>query len=246
MTPPGCLRLWLEERNYQLKNDNGTLTGSYGNVIRAMPIGPPSYGPQCKYDAPAANPVAAQYRSWAIVGSSFDPGKWRLRAQAALGGGDPLGFNAADFETTLTSKDEALVDAAGSLDDVNQALMFRRAGPSPGGAREALEIALRKINTGGCLEVMGGTLLPEAVRTQVCELRQEIVKLAGRYVSLSVEHVAQFDRVPNTFPKDGANGFRRQSGAVFVFTAQHEKQALTGNAMAYEEGGAWRIVFLWA
>lgn len=237
-----CTRMWIEERKYTLNGDAGQLMGSYGNVIRAMPIGMPSL-PACKYPKPASSPIATQMRLWSLIGRPNDDGTWRIGAQPEQSGGDFDTFKMDEFKTRLTLRGATLIDAASDPDDPD-ALVFRRpAAPEPE-ARAALEEAVRRLQTGACVPVMMELGATQQVAAQMCALRKRITNLGGAYVSLSVDAATEFHRVPDNFPRP-STGMRRQRGVVYSFTTHYERQAVPGNAVVYEENGKWRVALLW-
>lgn len=246
-TQPGnaCLRLWIEERMYNLQPAGERLTGTYRNVIRATPVGGPSFSPDCKYPTPATNPIASQVRLWSIVGKATDAGGWSIGAQPGMGGGDLQVWKTEEFKTILVSRGGQLIDGTGSPEDPDHALVFRRSAPPSSGARDILEATLTRLHGGACLEVLTPLAVSRNAAVEACALRQRMAQLAGRYLSLSMISATDFDRVPNTFPKAPSSGWKRQRGVFFEFTSRFERQQLLGNAIVFEEAGQWRVALLW-
>lgn len=241
-----CVRLWLEERAYTIVPDGDSrFLGSYVNAIRAIPVGLPSLSPECRFPAPAENPVAMQFRGWSIVGNRASGQTWRVRAEPGLPGGDLRVFETKEFETTLYRQGDLLIDSTGAADDPEKTFLFRPPGPPPAAARTALEDTIRRLHAGQCLEIMSKlSPVPDAAR-EICSLRQRQSQIAGNLVSISVQEAAELDRVPAEFPHAPFNIYRRQRGVFFSFTGHYEKQQIPGNAIVFEEGGAWNVVMLW-
>jgi hypothetical protein len=183
-----CARLWLEERTYAMLPGNaGRFTGVYRNVVRATPVGPPSFNPSCRYS--------------------------------------PL--------------------VAGSGDDLSKTLVFRPAVPVPPAARAVLEDTVQRMEGGECLKVMSRLATRPDAAAQMCALRAKMSQFLGSYLSMSVDSMTEFDRVPDGFPVKPSTGWRRQRGVFFVFTGRYENQVIPGNAVVFEEAGEWRVVLLW-
>lgn len=241
-----CIRLWLEERTYNIvPAGDSRFTGTYFNVIRAAPVGAPSFREECKFPPPAANPVATQIRGWSIVGSKTPEQAWRVRAQPGAPGGDLRIFKTEEFETKLYREGDHLVDSNGDSAS-SDALLFRPPAPPPAPARAALEDTIRRLHGGFCLEVML-KLAPgqEDAARELCVLRQRMTQIAGNLLSISVESATELDRMPVGFPRTPANGYRRQRGVFFSFLGSFEKQRIPGHAVVVEEEGAWRVDLLW-
>lgn len=241
-----CIRLWIEERTYNIvPAGDSRFSGTYFNVIRAAPVGAPSFRAECKFPPPADNPVATQIRGWSIIGNKTPEQAWRVRAQPGLPGGDLRVFKTEEFETKLYRRGDHLVDSNGSANP-DEALLFRPPSPSPASARTALEETVRRLHGGFCLEVML-KLAPgqeDAVR-ELCSLRQRMTQIAGSLLSISVDSATELDRVPVGFPRTPSNGYRRQRGVFFSFLGRYEKQQIPGHAVVVEEEGAWRVDLLW-
>lgn len=241
-----CVRLWLEQRTYNLlPSGESRFMGTYFNMIRAAPVGVPSLHPDCRYPAPANNPVANQFRGWSIVGSRAERQGWRVRAEPGAPGGDLRVLETKEFETTLYREGELLVDSIGARDDPEKTLVFRASAVVPAAARAALEETVRRLTGGACLEVMSKLVPSNASVQEICALRQRMSQIAGRLLSISVDDATVFDRVPNGFPRAPSNGFRRQQGVFFSFDGHYENQQIPGNAVVFEEGGIWNVVLLW-
>lgn len=240
-----CVRLWFEERTYSLvPAGDSRLTGTYVNVIRAAPVGLSSFSSQCKFPAPAENPVASQFRLWAVVGKRVTENTWRVRAEPGAPSGDLRVDKTEEFETRLELQGENLVD---SLDGEgpDQALLFRHPAPSSPSPRVALEETIRRMLGGACLEVLSQLdTLPDAAR-EMCALRLRMNQLSGRLLSLSVDDFTELDRLPAEFPKASSSGYRRQRAFFFSFTGRYENQQIPGNAIVVEEEGTWHVAMLW-
>jgi hypothetical protein len=240
-----CVRLWLEERTYNIvPTGESRFTGNYFNVIRAAPVGLPSRE-GCRFPPPADNPVANQIRGWLILGNKTPEQAWRVRAEPGMRGGDLRDFKSEEFETKLYRRGEYLVDSTGGGENPDEALFFRPPAPSPAAARAALEDTIRRLHEGACLEVLS-TLVPtlDAAR-EMCTLRQRMAEITGSLLSISVDGVTELDRVPVGFPRTPSKGHRRQRGVFFSFMSNYEQQQIPGNAVVFEEEGAWKVVVLW-
>lgn len=244
--PNACVRVWLEERKYAFQSQpGGAVQGAYQNVVRAIPVGAPSFSQACRFPAPTQNPIAFQLRAWLVAGSPMDGGFWRLRAQPAPGAGDFSSLKTEEFSTELRLDGTLLQDGTGSLADEDRVLLFRRPSASPPAARQALETTMARLNGGGCLEVMSAMATDKSGVAAVCEMRRQLLTMQGRYVSLTINADTQIDRVPKAVTTPGAAGFIRRRGVFYEFTAAFEKVRVPGNALAVEEGGTWRVVILW-
>ena len=241
-----CARLWLEERTYSIvPNGESRFMGTYFNMIRAAPVGVPSFSPDCRFPAPAENPVASQFRGWSIVGDKPSAQTWRVRAEPGPPGGELRVFESKPFETSLYRRGELLVDSTGAYDDPEKTFLFRPPGPPPAAARAALEDTIRRLTGGGCLEVMSKLAPMNNVAQEMCALRQRVTQIAGSLLSISVDEATEFDRVPVGFPRAPSNSYRRQRGVFFSFDGQYENQKVPGHAVVFEEEGAWNVVLLW-
>ena len=238
--PPACTRVWFEERSYALQRPDA-LQGIYSNVIRAAPVGAPSSRPDCKYPAPASNPIAQQLRMWRVIGRPDGSGGFRVAAEAAPGGGDMNVYKTQEFRTVLTLRSGRLIDETQS--GAANGLVFRRAAEPPAAARRVLEETISRLESGGCLDVMAAMGAREKV-AQMCELRRRMAEIAGRYIGLSVISSLEFDRVPDRFPNE-SKALKSQHGVHFSFNGQYENQKLHGDALVFEEEGRWRVAFLW-
>lgn len=247
VVPSGrCVRLWLEERTYNIiANGESRFNGIYFNVIRAAPVGLLSHKPDCRFPAPAENPVAAQFRGWSIFGDRTSGQTWRVRADPLPPGGDFQVFEAKEFETALYRQGERLADSTGASDDPEKTLLFRPPAPPPAAARAALEDTIRRLHGGACLEVMSklGPALDAA--REICALRQRAAQITGSLVSISVNGATQFDRVPVGFPRVPSSIYRRQRGVFFSFDVNYEDQKIPSDAVVFEEEGVWNVVVLW-
>lgn len=241
-----CVRLWLEERTYSIiSNGESRFTGTYFNIIRAAPVGVLSHKPDCRFPAPAENPVASQFRGWSVIGDRSSGQAWRVRAEPGPPGGDLRVFEAKEFETALYRQGELLADSTGASDDSEKTLLFRPPAPPPTAARAALEDMIRRLHGGACLEMtskLGPAL--DAAR-EICALRQRAAQITGSLVSISVDGATEFDRVPVGFPRTPSNGYRRQRGVFLSFDVHYENQKIPGDAVVFEEEGAWNVVVLW-
>ncbi|HEV7733702.1 MAG TPA: hypothetical protein VGR62_16155 [Candidatus Binatia bacterium] len=240
-----CLRVWLEERAYSFGSPtNGAVAGIYRNVVRAVPVGPPSFREGCVFPAPASNPVASQMRAWEFAAKPVDEGAWLVRAEPRPGSGDLRLFEAEEFQTKVRVRGDRLIDTPSSTDDTPR-LSFRRPGAPPDGARAALDDAVTRLHQGKCLEVLSA-LGHDADRvTRVCDLRRRMDDLLGRYVSLSVDQAVELDAMPPEFNRGATSGPVARHGVFFAFIGQYEKERIPGNAVVAEEGGQWRVVALW-
>jgi hypothetical protein len=244
--PGGCVRVWLEERLYDLQETADKVMGVYRNIIRAAPVGPLSFGPNCKaYPAPASNPIASQLRLWSIIGRPAGNGAWRIGAEPGIGGGDLQLMKTEEFRTAVVERNGRLVDGTGDAANPNDTLVFRPAGSVPEAARTALERTVTRLHNGECLDVASALGASREIAVKMCELRERMSSLTGGYRSLTVDLTTEFDRVPENFPREASKGWRRQHGVFFTFTGIYEKQQVPGNAIVYEDGGQWHVAFLW-
>jgi hypothetical protein len=238
----GCARAWLSERTYQLQLAGNRVNGIYRNVVRAIPVGAPSFSPKCKFPAPAPNPIATQLRTWAIVGTATGIDRWQVSAEPGVGGGDFTHFKTEEFKTTLQVRAGYLFDGAG--DEASpDTLRFRARGLSPTPARDALETTVKRLNIGACLDVMATLAPSHEAAVKYCDVKERLRGFTGPFVALSVDGAAMFDRVDRAFPM-ASNTWRRQRGVVFSYVEQYEKQQLIGNAILYEDDDKWHIAFL--
>jgi hypothetical protein len=236
-----CLRLWLEERAYNLGENGASLAGTYRNVIRATPVGAPSV--ICKYPPPASNPVASQMRTWGVVARRSERG-WTVAAEPGLNGGDIQLARLESFATRLTPYAGALVDADGDADDQDKALFFRRGTAPPQAARMALESTVAGLYSGECLAIMTRLTGSADITAKTCDLRARMAALSGRYLSISVNSMTRLDRLPQLFPRP-SNHWMRRNAVLYGFTASFEHQAMPGDAIVEEEAGSWRVAWLW-
>lgn len=241
-----CVRVWFEERTYSLQpSPPGRATGAYRNVVRAMPASPTSFAPTCAFPAPAENPIAHQIRMWLVVATDDGAQGWRVRAQPAPGGGDFDTLKTEEFTTRLVQKGDMLLDGPGDERDADRTLVFRRDPMPPAAARAELERLVRRLEGGGCLEVISRLVGKTEGVSEVCALRRQIAELQGPLVSIAVDVDTPIDRVPSGFPDRASSGWRRQRGAVVSFTAQYERAKVPGSALLFDEEGQWRVVVLW-
>ncbi len=241
--PGSCIRLWVEERAYHIQAAGDHFEGVYNNVLRATPVGLPSFNPNCHFPAPASNPVAMQIRGWALIGRSNGSGGWRVGAEPGVAGGDFHVDKTEEFHTFVTQQGNTLIDGENS-DDAVHTLLFRAAAPPPPAARTALEESIMRVNGGSCLEVLTTIAVNRDAVVQACDVRERILNLSGKYISLSVDSATEFDRVPDKFPAQSTT-VRRQHGVFFSFIGKFERTEVPGNAIVYEDGGKWRLGFLW-
>jgi hypothetical protein len=180
---------------------------------------------------------------WQILGTPKATGDWLVRAEPGLGAGDFQAYNTEPFETSLALRGGKLV--AGSGDDLSKTLVFRPAVPVPPAARAVLEDTVQRMEGGECLKVMSRLATRPDAAAQMCALRAKMSQFLGSYLSMSVDSMTEFDRVPDGFPVKPSTGWRRQRGVFFVFTGRYENQVIPGNAVVFEEAGEWRVVLLW-
>ncbi len=100
------------------------------------------------------------------------------------------------------------------------------------------------MNGGSCLEVLTTIAVNRDAVVQACDVRERILNLSGKYISLSVDSATEFDRVPDKVPAQSTT-VRRQHGVFFSFIGKFERTEVPGNAIVYEDGGKWRLGFLW-
>jgi hypothetical protein len=241
--PGSCIRLWVEERAYHIQAAGDHFEGVYNNVLRTTPVGAPSFSLSCRFPPPASNPVAMQIRGWALIGRSNGSGGWRVGAEPGVAGGDFHADKTEEFHTVVTQQGNTLIDGENSGDAVHT-FLFRAAAPPPAEARTALEESIRRVEGGSCLEVLTAIAVNRDDAVQACGVRERILSLSGKYISLSVDSATEFDRVPDKFLAQ-STALRRQHGVLFSFTGKFEKTEVPGNAVVYEDGGKWRLGFLW-
>lgn len=239
-TPPACVRLWFEERTYALQR-SGTPQGVYTSTIRAVPAGTLSSTPSCKYAAPASNPIAMQIRGWGLVLRPDGNGRQQVEADPMPGSGDLSVYKTEEFKTVLWLHDGLLFD--GNPSEKGNALVFRRPSEPPATARAMLEQTISRLESGGCLDVltsMGGW----GNVAQACEVRSRMRQIAGDYIGLRINNTTEFDRISALLPMRSSI-WKHQHGVHFSFNAMYEKQTLLNDALVFEEGGKWRVAFLW-
>lgn len=236
---PPCVRLWFEERRYALQG-SGTPQGFYANTLRAVPVGS-TLSSSCKYPAPASNPIALQMRAWMLVIRPDGNGRRRVEAEPAPGSGDLNVDKTEEFKTVLWMHDGLLFD--GNPNDEASALVFRRPSDPSATARAVLEQTISRLESGSCLDVLASMGLGTKV-SQACELRRRMRQIAGDYIGLRINGATEFHRMPIAFPSP-LKTLKQQHGIHFSFNALYEKQTLVDDALVFEEGGKWRVAFLW-
>ncbi len=242
----GCVRVWLEERKYLLQPlPDSRFQGVYLNVVRAVPVGAASFSTNCKYPDPTSQLAAFQLRTWNVLVSPIAEQRWRVRASPGPGGGEFSTLKSEDFVTQLRPVGGRVFDGTGTVDDDNEVLVFHSPASSSAEARAMLQTAVAKLNSGGCLEVIGALPTKKETVAEVCAVRQQLVELLGPFISMSVNAETEFDRVPAGFDSPGKSGFRRQRGVLFELTGTYANARVPGNAIAYEEDGKWRLAALW-
>ncbi len=232
-TPPACVRLWFEERSYALQKQNDQMYGVYANLHRITPVGAPSFQPNCKYPPPATKPLSLQTRMWNLAVRP-DGNRLRIAAEPGIGSGDMNLYKTEAFNTVVSVRNGLLVDGD---------LLFRRPSTASAAARQKLEETINRLEGGGCLEVMA-SMGRSDIAEQACDLRRRIGQYAGRYTGLSVISALEFDRIPEKFPML-STAMKNQRGIHYSFNGQYERQTIPGDALVFEEGGSWRVAFLW-
>jgi hypothetical protein len=182
-----------------------------------------------------------QIRGWAVVMKSDGNGGQRVAAEPVNGTGDLKMLETKEFATVLRLRDGRLYD--GDPGDAANMLVFEHAVAPPAPARELLETTVARLEGGECLEVIT-SLGRGDVAAQMCEVRRRMAAIAGSYTGLSIISATPFDRISDRFPLESKT-FERRRGVHYSFFLRYEKQKLVADALLVEEGGKWRIAYLW-
>jgi len=243
----GCTRVWLEERTYLLQAQrDGSLSGAYRNVIRAVPVSAPSFSPNCKFPPPADSPIAFQLRMWNVSLTPTGDKTWLVRARPGPGGGDFNLFKTEEFTTTLRLESDGFVDSAADTTVDRAPRRFRRPAKPSAEARRALEETIERIHGGGCLEVFAKLLPKPESAAQICAMRRQLAELQGRYQAYSVDIETAVDRVYEGFPLLAVQpGFRAQPGILVELKLSYQNAKVPGDAFLVQENGRWRVAVVW-
>ncbi len=234
-----CQRIWLEQRDYEFnETSDPQREGIYGNYLQAVPMGSIT---DCRFAEPAPEPLASHTRTWRVVAKRVDATTWQVNAEIGTNVG-PFDLETPSFSTTLRIQGDRLSD-----ERPQEPLTFRRSADRSE-ARGALEARIRQLYTGRCEQVYRETELARggAARIeQMCDLVERAKSFTGRFQSLVVEITSPFDAVPKDFPDPSSSSWVDRSGAVFQYKIVFEQQELYGSSIVWEQGGEWRLAYIW-